>query len=201
MRSTITAFDAIKSAYEDDDDFSEAWKECRTETGGKSVKGFKIENGFLFKNNRLCIPKTSLRLLLMQEMHSSGLAGHFGRDKVISQLESRYYWPGLKKEKERFIRRCPTCQEAKGVRQNTGLYMPLPVATHSLTDLSMDFVLGLPKTKAGLDSIFVVVERFSKMVHFLPWKKTNDASHIAKLFFKKIVNLHGVPHSIAFDRD
>jgi hypothetical protein len=139
--------------------------------------------------------------LLLQEAHAGGLMGHFGAKKTEQVLVDHLFWPKMRIDVEKYVLRYVTCHKAKSRLNPHDLYTPLPIPKVPWEDISMDFVLGLPRTKRGRDSIFVVVDRFSKMAHFIHYHKSDDASHIAELFFREIVRLHGVPRTIVFDRD
>jgi hypothetical protein len=142
-----------------------------------------------------------MRENLLKEKHNGGLARHFGHDKMFSKLNGSYFLLGMMIDVKKFADRCRICQHTKGKRKNTGLYQPLPIPERSWDTVSMDFILGLPRTQRGCDSIFLVVDRFSKMAHLIPCQKTNDATHIVNLFFKEVIRVHGLPRSIVSDRD
>jgi hypothetical protein len=122
--------------------------------------------------------------------------GYFGAKKIEDVLTGYFFWPKMRRDVERFVARCTKCQKAKSRLNPHGLYMSLPVPSAPWEDISMDFMLGLSRTRKGRDSVFVVVDRFSKMAYFIPCHKTNDATHVADLFFPEIVRLHGVPNII-----
>jgi 5-bromo-4-chloroindolyl phosphate hydrolysis protein len=199
----MLGFDDLKDMYADDSDFKEAYEATENPVLRDRSQWIEyvIQDGLLFKGNQLCVPNCSMRENLLKEKHSGRLAGHFGHDKTFEKLSESYFLPGMRSEVKKFVDRCIIFQHSKGRKQNEGFYQPLPIPERPWDKFSMDFVLGLPRTQRGVDSILVVVDRFSKMAHFIPCQKTNDATHIANLFFKEIVRLHGLSKSIVSDRD
>jgi hypothetical protein len=126
---------------------------------------------------------------------------HFGITKTLEVLHEHFYWPNMKRNVQRICDMCITCRQTKSMVMPHGLYTPLPVPKEPWVDISMDFILGLPSSRKGRDSIFVVVDRFSKMTHFITCHKIDDATNIADLFFREVIRLHGLPRSIVSDRD
>ena len=135
---------------------------------------------------------------MIQELHGGALVGHFGVEKTCSMLKEHYFWPKMSRDVEHLIKRCSTCQLAKDHIRPQGLYTPLPVPQGPWEDVSLDFITGLPRTQRHKDSIMVVVDRFSKMAHFVACHATFDASEVANLYFKEIVRLHGIPRSMVY---
>ena len=194
MRLEVLGFDSFCDLLDINPYFSAIMSAIRAD----KWTNFLLHDRFLFKGNQLCVPDCSFRLQIIQELHDEG---HIGRDRTLQLVCDSYFWPSIRKEVECFVERCRICQMSKGKATNAGLYMPLPIPTQPWTDVSMDFVLGLPRTQQENDLIYVVVKRFSKMMHFIPCKKTTNTVHVAQLFFREIYCLHGLPSFIVSDRD
>ena len=97
---------------------------------------------------------------------------------------------------------CLTYQKANIEHQKpTGLMQPLSIPEWKWDNVSMDFVLGLPKTVRGDDSIWVIVDRLTKSTHFLQMKINHPIENLDKMYVYEIVKLHGIPTSIMSDRD
>jgi hypothetical protein len=82
----------------------------------------------------------------------------------------------------------------------TSLLQPLETPTWNWDDISIDFIVGLPRTQKGNNSIWVVVDRLTKVAHFLPVKANYSVSRLAELYVDNILKLHGDPRSIVSDR-
>ncbi|XP_057526371.1 uncharacterized protein LOC130805605 [Amaranthus tricolor] len=196
LGSKILGFEFIKDQYQTCPDFADIYKLCHDTPQGL----FSIHQGYLFKGNKLCIPKLPLRTILVKEVHEGSIAGHYGIQKTLDMLAKHFFWPKMLGTVGKHILKCETCLKAK-VTFHKGEYLPLPIAHRPWEHLSLDFMMALPKTKRGKDAIMVVVDRFSKMAHFIACTKTDDAQYIAKLFFAEIVRLHGIPRTLVSDRD
>ena len=160
----MLGFEHIKELYPLDQDFSEEYASYKKAAHDK----FFRHEGFLFRENRLCILNCSIQNLLVSESHGGGLIGHFGVAKILGVFQEHFHWPHMKRDVERICGRCITCRQDKSQMKPHDLYTPLPIPSEPWVDLSMDFVLSLPRTRRGRASMFVVGDRFLKMGHFIP---------------------------------
>jgi hypothetical protein len=106
-----------------------------------------LQDGLLYCANKLCVPASSVRLLFLLEAHGGDLMGHFGVKKIEDVLATHFFWPKMRRDMERYVSRCTTCNKAKSRLNPHGLYVPLSVPSVTWEDISMDIVLGLPRTK------------------------------------------------------
>jgi hypothetical protein len=165
--------------------------------------GFSIDDqGALWYKKRICITEIKeIRESVLREAHDSAYSIHPGSTKMYHDLKSRYWWYGMKRAIAEYVALCDNCQRVKAERQRpTGLLQPLKIPEWKREEISMDFIVGLPKAQSGYDSIWVILDRLSKVAHFIPVKTTYKGSKLAELYIARIVCLHGVPKKIASDR-
>ncbi|GJP49343.1 hypothetical protein CLOM_g8566 [Closterium sp. NIES-68] len=145
---------------------------------------------------------TPSRQLLLEEYHDVLYAGHFGSNKTLIGIAKNYYWPHMADDVHKFSTSCTTCQRMKRNKQKqAGLLQPLPVPEQPWQVVSLDFITGLPTTTNGHDAILVVIDKFSKMGHFIPTHTIAHTEETAQLFVRYIISQHGIPTTLISDRD
>ncbi|KAF5803695.1 putative nucleotidyltransferase, Ribonuclease H [Helianthus annuus] len=160
-------------------------------------------DGAYYVTGRIWVPLFgNLRELVMEEAHKSRYSVHPGSDKMYHDLKTTYWWPSMKAHIATYVSKCLTCAKVKAEHQKpSGLLQQPEIPTWKWEQIAMDFVTGLPRTQAGNDTIWVIVDRLTKSAHFLAIKETDKFSQLAAVYLKEVVARHGVPTSIISDRD
>jgi hypothetical protein len=159
------------------------------------------EQGTICFKNRICVPEIDILYeTILKEAHDLDYSIHPGSTKMYQYLKQKYWWYGLKRDVAGHLAVCDVCQRVKAEHQRpSGLLHPLKVPEWKWEEIGMDFIVGLPHTPKGYDSIWVIVNRLTNVVHFIPVKTTYKGSQVAELYMARIVCLHGVPKKIVSD--
>lgn len=139
--------------------------------------------GVLRRKSKIVVPdEVEIRTTILDWLHGSGQGGHSGRDKTVQKVKGVFYWKGMSKDIHAYLRGCAVCQQCKyETVASPGLLQPLPVPEAVWTDISMDFIDGLPPSY-GKSVILVIVDRFSKAAHFLALGHPYTASSVGADF-------------------
>ncbi|GJT25897.1 putative nucleotidyltransferase, ribonuclease H [Tanacetum coccineum] len=163
----------------------------------------KKEDGSLYFMDRVWVPLMGgVRTVIMDEAHKSRYSVHPGADKMYYDLRDMYWWPGMKKDIAVYVSECLTCAKVKAEHQRpSGLLQQPEIPEWKWENITMDFIIKLPRTSSGHDAIWVVVDRLTKSAHFIAIREDFSTEKLAKVYLDRIVARHGVPVSIISDRD
>jgi hypothetical protein len=145
--------------------------------------------------------QSKLESTVLFELHATPTAGHSGFTKTYDRVKRYFFWDGMKQDIHNFFVECEVCQRNKGeIVKSPGTLQPLPIPSSIWTDISMDFIINLPKS-GDKSVIMVVVDRLSKYSHFCALQHPFTTSTMAQLFMDQVFKLHGMSHSIISDHD
>jgi len=173
---------------------------CKQLSSGEITdKHYEMVNDILCWKKRIYAPK-DLRRRLMESEHDSKIAGHFGRERTMELISRNFYWPNMETDIRKYCNECDNCQRTKSPRHaKYGLLHPLEMACKPWTHISTDFITDLPESE-GATMILVVVDRFTKMAHFIPIRR-KDSPTVARAYLENIWKYHGLPEDVVSDRD
>jgi hypothetical protein len=182
---------------------NEGMKHIHEKIEARKAKCFrKDDQGIVWFNNRIVVPKNEeIRQQILDEAHLSRYSIHPRSTKMYHDLKQHYWWTKMKIEIARYVARCDTCRRVKAIHMKTaGPLQYLPIPTWKWEDISMEFIVGLPRTAKGYDSIWVIIDQLTKITHFLPVKTYYPVLTYAELHIARILSLHGISKTIVLDR-
>jgi hypothetical protein len=139
---------------------------------------------------------------ILREAHHTPYMVHIGKTKMYQDMRQSFWWKRMKVDIAKYVASCGICQKVKAEHKRpVRLLKPLEIPEWKWENIAMDFVVGLPCSPRGKDVIWVVIDRLTKVAHFIPMKQTSSAIDLVPLYIKEVVRLHGVPKSIVSDRD
>ena len=173
------------------------------QTGVKMLRDEKQQevDGIMYKEEKVYVPKDDkLRAEIIRLYYNIPVEEHRGQQKTIELVTRNFWWPGVTKEVKQYVEECNSCQRNKNhIEQPADKLMPNSIPERSWIHISADFITKLPLVQ-GYNAILVVVDRLTKMVHFIPTTKETLVEDLARLFRDNMWKLHGLPKSIILDR-
>jgi hypothetical protein len=159
-------------------------------------------DGVLWFNDRLVVPNDfELHHKIMDEAHCSWYSILMGTNKMYQDLRKNFWWTRMKREIAKYVSECDTCRRIKAdhLRPARNL-QPLSIPEWKWENIYMNFIVGLPRTSRGYNSIWVIVDHLTKSAHFIPIAMTYRVGQYAELYISHIVRYHGIPKTIISDR-
>jgi transposase InsO family protein len=194
----LTLRDELRTAAQAD-----PWYRAKLQEASPS-DGLLRGDGLLWtQDGRFYVPADrEVQRKLLYEAHDAPMGGHLGTRKTVQKLQRTCYWEGMSRDIEDYVKGCVVCAAVKPSQQlPAGLLQPLPIPHRPWEVISMDFVGPLARTKDYYDAVLVVVDKFSKMAHFIPTSMGVTSEKTARLLISHVIRLHGIPSSIISDRD
>ncbi|QRV99033.1 Retrotransposable element Tf2 protein [Ceratobasidium sp. AG-Ba] len=190
--------DRIRDAYLQDERLNHIIEALQK---NDKVKNWSWNDGLLIFKNKIYVPNDdSIRKDILASRHDNMAAGHPGQFRTLELVNRKYYWKSLKKSVTSYVSHCESCIRNKHSNQlPPGLLNPIELPTRPWDHINYDLITGLPESE-GFDAILTVVDRLSRMVHFIPTTSRASAADVANLFVTYVWKLHGLPSKTISDR-
>jgi hypothetical protein len=145
--------------------------------------------------------QSKLKSTILSKLHDTPTAGHFGFTKTYDRVKRSFFLDGMKQDVHNFLVECDVCQHRKGETiKCPGTIQPFPIPPAIWQDISMDFIVVLPKS-GNKSVIMVIIGRLSNYAHLCALQHPFTTSIVAQIFIYQVFKLHGMSHSIVYEKN